>query len=240
MMLTNDLNFAELPVAMGGNSLRIVLLALLLLLALLVILRLRRQKRVSQHWAAPLTTQQDVLFAQNGGPIPQQKSGLFAAHQVVERPPARQRAPQEEEETAKPLAGYALNVDDEATLVNRPQLDRLLVGYLIRVTSEPRLPAKLPLYGSAPAFAAECQIAIGRHRKHNAVVISDKSVSREHAVIVRRADQLFIRDKGSTAGTLLNWQRLPTENEQPLQHNDILVFGETVYEFCIDGELIES
>lgn len=224
MLLTDHLNLSELPVALVGNHLRIGLLVFALLLGIIVVWRLRRQK---------LAIQPNISSALGIGPIQQQKSGLFAAPQFADRLSRQQRTELDAEDTSKPRVGYALDFDNEVTSVTPPQADRLIVGYLVRVTSEPRLPAKLTIYGTSSLFSAECQIAIGRHRKHNTVVISDKSVSREHAVIVRRAEQLFIRDKGSSAGTLLNWKRLASDEELPLRHNDILAFGETVYEFCI-------
>jgi pSer/pThr/pTyr-binding forkhead associated (FHA) protein len=68
------------------------------------------------------------------------------------------------------------------------------------------------------------------------VVINDKSISREHAVIVQRAGRLYLRDNGSTSGTFLNWKRLNAGEELLLRHNDLISFGQIVYEFRLHGE----
>ena len=60
--------------------------------------------------------------------------------------------------------------------------------------------------------------------------------SREHAVIVQKEGRLYLRDNASTAGTFLNWKRLQAGEELLLRHNDIVSFGEIVYEFRAQGE----
>ena len=126
--------------------------------------------------------------------------------------------------------------DDDATYRLPEAIEQPIIGYFIRVTSDPNLPSELPLYGLNPVRGELRQIHIGRHSKNNTVVINDKNISREHAVIVQKEGRLYLRDNASTAGTFLNWKRLKPGEELLLRHNDIVSFGEIVYEFRAKGE----
>jgi hypothetical protein len=126
--------------------------------------------------------------------------------------------------------------DDEATYRLRESIDMPLLGVLVRVTNDPNLPQQLPVYGLNPGPGEARQIHIGRHSKNNTVVINDKSISREHAVIIQKDGRLYLRDNASTAGTYLNWRQLKPGEELLLRHNDLISFGEIVYEFHAKGE----
>ncbi len=126
--------------------------------------------------------------------------------------------------------------DDEATYRLRETIDMPLLGVLVRVTNDPNLPQQLPVYGLNPGPGEARQIHIGRHSKNNTVVINDKSISREHAVIIQKDGRLYLRDNASTAGTYLNWRQLKPGEELLLRHNDLISFGEIVYEFRAKGE----
>jgi hypothetical protein len=126
--------------------------------------------------------------------------------------------------------------DDEATYRLRDAIDLPLLGILVRVTNDPNLPQQLPVYGLNPGPGEARQIHIGRHSKNNTVVINDKSISREHAVIIQKDGRLYLRDNASTAGTFLNWRRLKPGEELLLRHNDLISFGEIAYEFRTKGE----
>ncbi len=126
--------------------------------------------------------------------------------------------------------------EDEEATYRVQEVDQPILGYLVRSSSDPNLPKELPVYGLNPAPGQVRQIHIGRHSKHNTVVINDKSISREHAVIVQRDGRLYLRDNASTSGTFLNWKRLNAGEEMLLRHNDLLSFGQIVYEFRLHGE----
>lgn len=121
--------------------------------------------------------------------------------------------------------------EDEEATYRTQAVARPIIGYLLRSTSDPNLPKELPIYGLNPAPGQTRQIYIGRHSKHNTVVINDKSVSREHAVIIQREGRLFLRDNASTAGTFLNWKRLNPGEELLLRNHDLIGFGQIAYEF---------
>ncbi|MCE7987771.1 MAG: FHA domain-containing protein [Caldilinea sp. CFX5] len=159
------------------------------------------------------------------------------------RPPARPAARppvqtgslyQEEDENEATIR--PLRMEDEEATYRAQEIEQPVIGYLVRATSDPNLPKELPIYGLSPAPGEVRQIHIGRHSKHNTVVINDKSISREHAVIVQRSGRLYLRDNGSTSGTFLNWKRLNAGEELLLRHNDLISFGQVVYEFRLHGE----
>lgn len=126
--------------------------------------------------------------------------------------------------------------DEDATYRLSDKIEVPIIGNLMRVTRDPRLPQKLSVYGLHSGYGGERQIYIGRHSQNNTIIINDKSVSREHAVIVQKSGRLYIRDNASTAGTYLNGKRLEAGEELLLRNNDLLSFGEIVYEFRAQGE----
>lgn len=126
--------------------------------------------------------------------------------------------------------------DDEATYRLSEQIEQPIIGAFVRVAGNPTLPNEVPIYGLNPARGEARHIHIGRHSKNNTVVINDKSISREHAVIVQKEGRLYLRDNASTAGTFLNGKRLQPGEELLLRHNDLVSFGEVVYEFHAKGE----
>jgi hypothetical protein len=151
------------------------------------------------------------------------------------RPPVQTSSLYQEEDeneaTIRPL-----RMEDEEATYRALEIEQPVIGYLVRATSDPNLPKELPIYGLNPAPGEVRQIHIGRHSKHNTVVINDKSISREHAIIVQRNGRLYLRDNGSTSGTFLNWKRLNAGEELLLRHNDLISFGQVVYEFRLHGE----
>lgn len=151
------------------------------------------------------------------------------------RPPARRSSLYQEEDENEATMRPARMEDDEATY-RAQEVEQVVIGHLVRANSDPNLPKELPIYGLNPAPGEVRQIHIGRHSKHNTVVINEKSISREHAVIVQRAGRLYLRDNGSTSGTYLNGKRLNAGEELLLRHNDLVSFGQAVYEFRLHGE----
>lgn len=142
----------------------------------------------------------------------------------------------DEEDFEDEVTVVPARMEDEEATYRTEQVERPIVGHLIRTTSDPNLPRELPIYGLNARAGELRQIHIGRHSKHNTVVISDKRISREHAVIIQRDGRLYLRDNASSAGTFLNWKRLNPGEELLLRHNDIISFGEVVYEFRLHGE----
>jgi transcription initiation factor TFIIIB Brf1 subunit/transcription initiation factor TFIIB len=50
-------------------------------------------------------------------------------------------------------------------------------------------------------------------------------VSRLHAVVKRKDEQILLMDLGSSNGTYLNGKRIPPNVEQILRHGDVAMFG---------------
>ena len=75
--------------------------------------------------------------------------------------------------------------------------------------------------------------AIGRNPR-NQLSLTDASVSREHCVIVRQADDFLIRDLGSFHGTLLNDVRV---TEGALASGDYIQLGRSRLRFLTDEEV---
>ena len=171
-------------------------------------------------------------------PSPRSASAAQGEVQVLEPAPVRPAVvPAGEEDDYDEATVVPLHFDDdEATYRLRDAIDLPLLGILVRVTNDPNLPQQMPVYGLNPGPGEARQIHIGRHSKNNTVVINDKSISREHAVMIQKDGRLYLRDNASTAGTFLNWRRLKPGEELLLRHNDLISFGEIAYEFRTKGE----
>ncbi len=76
---------------------------------------------------------------------------------------------------------------------------------------------KVPLVG---------RISIGRSTE-NDVVIDNKLASREHAIIQKIKDDYYLKDLGSTNGTLLNGAKVPNDKYIKLEHGDTITIGKT-------------
>lgn len=177
----------------------------------------------------------DPLPAKSTPPVKIAPPPAHAAARPPARPPVRQSHFNQEDDDGEATMRPPRMEDEEATY-RVQEVEQPVIGYLIRATSDPNLPKELPIYGLSPAPGEVRQIHIGRHSKHNTVVINDKSISREHAVIVQREGRLYLRDNASTSGTFLNWKRLNPGEELLLRHNDLISFGQIVYEFRLYGE----
>lgn len=250
-----------LQIALPRGVLQFSLPVLLLLIAYFVYaeVRDRRKKRSRSNSRADRYKAPNPLFdlADNSQPLPATQFQLnpqeenagndFAIHPAPAkaapapakvapaRPPVRQSNFVEDEDNEEATMRPPRMEDNEATY-RVQDVEQPILGYLVRATSDPNLPKELPIYGLNPAPGEVRQIHIGRHSKNNTIVINDKSISREHAVIVQREGRLYLRDNASTSGTFLNWKRLNPGEELLLRHNDLLSFGQIVYEFRLHGE----
>ncbi|HRW06257.1 MAG TPA: FHA domain-containing protein [Caldilineaceae bacterium] len=141
-----------------------------------------------------------------------------------------------EREDIAPPTEVPTYVEDEEATYRTQEVARPVLGLLVRTTGDPNLPKELPIYNVGARSGEVRQIHIGRHRQHNTIVINDKRVSREHAIIIQRDGHLYLRDNASTAGTFLNWKRLNPDEELLLRHNDLIGFGQVAYEFHLGSE----
>jgi hypothetical protein len=135
--------------------------------------------------------------------------------------PARRDAPAGPTPVAAPLAPSA----DHAQRQDRPPLERTQV-----VPTVPRAGLQL-VAGSGPDAGARAalsgsRVTIGRLASCN-LTLSDSTVSREHAAIVRRGERWWVVDLGSTNGTRVNGVQAA---EQPIAVGDRIELGDAVVE----------
>src|ERR1700690_2444218 len=90
-----------------------------------------------------------------------------------------------------------------------------------------------PLHGASYAIADE-RFTIGRD-PNNHVSVPDRSVSREHCVIVKQGDGFLLRDLGSHNGTLVNELR---GTDQLLAHRDTITIGQTAFQFLTRDDIV--
>jgi transcriptional regulator with GAF, ATPase, and Fis domain len=90
-----------------------------------------------------------------------------------------------------------------------------------------------PLRGATYPIVDE-RLSIGRDPQ-NHVSVPDRSVSREHCVIVSQGDGFLIRDLGSHNGTLVNESSV---KDQLLAHRDYITLGRTVLQFLTRDDVV--
>ncbi len=71
-------------------------------------------------------------------------------------------------------------------------------------------------------------VVVGRIAEGNEIQISDDSISRHHAKLMRAGRGYLVRDLGSANGTSVNGQRVV---EQPLQTGDVVRFGTVEFDY---------
>ncbi|MEZ6061834.1 MAG: EAL domain-containing protein [Planctomycetaceae bacterium] len=79
--------------------------------------------------------------------------------------------------------------------------------------------------------------SVGRH-PDNSLCIANSTVSGRHAELILAGDQILVRDRDSTNGTLLNGRRIQTV--EALRHGDILHFGNVMFTLRKASRVTES
>lgn len=79
------------------------------------------------------------------------------------------------------------------------------------------------------------RLTIGR-APHNDLVLSDSTVSREHAILAGAEGRWTIEDCGSFNGTALNGNRLPPGRPLTVRHGDRIEIGSQVLLFSFPAE----
>lgn len=83
--------------------------------------------------------------------------------------------------------------------------------------------------GEGTTFVLPGEAVVGRMERCQ-VSVPDKSVSREHARVIRSGDRYIVRDLGSTNGTLVNGRRI--EGDVPLRPGDMITVGSVEFLFA--------
>ncbi|MBS2027254.1 MAG: FHA domain-containing protein [Deltaproteobacteria bacterium] len=89
--------------------------------------------------------------------------------------------------------------------------------------AEPKLVIRMP-GGLATEFPIRDRLSMGRNPQRNNICISDREVSKEHAVVERRGSEVIVRDLGSSNGTFVNEAKI---GEHRLKDGDIIRVGTT-------------
>ena len=111
--------------------------------------------------------------------------------------------------TSGRIARPTTSMDDEPTQM------KILGHRLVRVAGGVSVGDPYPLFDRA---------TIGRNQGCT-VPLSDPLISSIHAEVKIDLDKAFIADKGSTNGTLLNDEKLPSEELRPLKDGDTIRVG---------------
>jgi adenylate cyclase len=89
--------------------------------------------------------------------------------------------------------------------------------------NEPKLVIRMP-GGLATEFPVRDRLSLGRNPQRNNICISDREVSKEHAVVERRGSEVVVRDLGSSNGTFVNENKI---SEVRLKDGDVVRVGTT-------------
>lgn len=85
-------------------------------------------------------------------------------------------------------------------------------------------------------FLTQEEMVIGRDAAAE-ISLLDQSISRRHAKVIKRGEQVFLMDLGSANGTLINDKKLAPNEEQPLSKEDMIKLGNSILKFLPRGEL---
>lgn len=96
------------------------------------------------------------------------------------------------------------------------------VGQRLDMLSDPEKVSYLMFNNSKVKLVAK--ITIGRSTD-NDIVVDNKLASRHHASIQKIKESYFLKDEGSTNGTMLNGKVIPSDKYVKLNHNDKITIG---------------
>jgi pSer/pThr/pTyr-binding forkhead associated (FHA) protein len=127
-------------------------------------------------------------------------------------------------------------VADQSTAAIAAQAPSDAATAMIAAPTEPRPPARLVML-TPPAPGAEFALSRERQRIGRAedlpIWVNHRSISREHAEIVRDSEGFKLVDLGSANGVRLNGKDVETA---PLQPGDVVELGQVRFRFVGEGE----
>jgi pSer/pThr/pTyr-binding forkhead associated (FHA) protein len=109
---------------------------------------------------------------------------------------------------------------------------------MMRPTAQARKLASL-VFSDGQEREITDELTLGR-ADGNDVVLTSKTVSREHAYLFEREGRWFVEDLGSLNGTHLNGQRIPVRTPLTLRHGDRLQLGAQVLVFTHPAEALDE
>jgi hypothetical protein len=83
---------------------------------------------------------------------------------------------------------------------------------------------------SNPLFNPEIKSGdvIGREGDINTTCLNNDEVSNKHASFIKEGDAWFIRDEGSTNGTMVNWRPIAPHKKVPLSNGSVIVLADGI------------
>jgi len=117
--------------------------------------------------------------------------------------------------------------DDQATLKKDLQRARQAEACLIIVRGTPQ---------GHRFFVTQDEMVIGRDPAVE-ISVADQGISRRHAKVTRSGGKVLITDLGSSNGTSVNDKKLAANEPQPLNKEDMIKLGNTIFKFLPAGEL---
>jgi two-component system, cell cycle response regulator len=85
-------------------------------------------------------------------------------------------------------------------------------------------------------FLTQEEMAIGRDPSAE-ISVSDQSISRKHAKIIKDGNKVLLADLGSSNGTFVNDKKVPTGTSVVLAKEDMIKLGNSILKFLPAGEL---
>ncbi|NLI63650.1 MAG: FHA domain-containing protein [Bacteroidales bacterium] len=108
----------------------------------------------------------------------------------------------------------------ETTVLSANNVNMKVEPYLIRIKTGERININKALF------------RLGKERTYVDYFVSNNTaISRTHADIITRDGEYFIRDNNSTNGTFLNGNRITSNQDEKIKHDDKIMLANEVFQF---------
>ncbi len=160
---------------------------------------------------------------------------LFTLRALIAEMRSEARAPVSAPAPASPPLTRRVEAAMAPVPVPTPAADTASIPDRLKEPLPPRLvvlrsaePDQLPI---GTTFAVTAVATIGRGEHNSVALTGDQFASTNHALVYLREGAIYLRDRGSTNGTLVNGGRL--EDEALLHDGDRITIGTTELQFNV-------